>query len=454
MHRPTASSSTRTSDARSLTARFNAFARSYLAFVAGNRRFIGFGFAIAFFSSFGQTFFISLFNDGIQAEFGIADGRYGTYYGIATLASGFCMISLGRRLDDMPLPLFATLVCVGMIVACVVIATVPLAVLLVPALFLLRLTGQGLMSHTSMTTMARYFDNRTRGKAISVAATGFAVGEGVLPSVGVALIAWLGWRGAWGAVGAVLAVVLIPLILWLLKGHRRRHGRYLVVQRRVSRVQPAPGGGPAASGEGRIPPGGWRRADVLRDPRFYMILPAVMSPGFILTGLFFHQLRLVEAKGWELAAYASAFTGFAATRVAMALLAGPAIDRWGARRLVPVYLWPLALGILLLWMADHNAIALAYLVLAGVTAGFSSTIVSALWAEMYGVAHLGAIRAMSTAIGVGATALAPAIMGWMLEFGVRIETIAILSVAYIALATCLAAAAVRGQTGQAGSNGE
>ncbi|HEX2252444.1 MAG TPA: MFS transporter, partial [Thermoanaerobaculia bacterium] len=291
----------------------------YLRFVRDNRRFLAFGFLFGLCSSFGQTFFIALFGGELRAEFGLGHGEFGFVYSLGTLLSGLCLIWLGRVIDRVDLRAFGVLVALGLALACLLMAAAWSVPLLFAAFFALRLTGQGLMVHTSATSMARYFD-AGRGKAMSIAALGLPAGEMLLPLPAVALIVAVGWRETWAAAGVALALALPPLCLWLLKGHGARH-RALV--ERTDRGEAAAG---AAGGEGRRQ---WSRREVLRDPRFYLILVAVMVPSFVITGLFFHQVHLAAAKGWSLAWLASCFTAYALASTAAALGLGPLVDRFG-----------------------------------------------------------------------------------------------------------------------------
>jgi MFS family permease len=165
--------------------------------------------------------------------------------------------------------------------------------------------------------------------------------------------------------------------------------------------------------------------------------------GFLLTGLFFHQVHLTETKGWDLQWYAFCFSAFAASQVVATLGTGPLVDRYGARRLMLVFLAPIAAGLAVLATTTSPGSALLYLALAGVSAGSSGTIGGALWAELYGTRHLGAIRALLSAIFVGATAVSPVLMGTLIDAGVTMETIAWLSIGWIAVSVGLVAAGLR-----------
>ena len=405
--------------------------RDTVAFVSRNRRFLAFGFALAFFSSFGQTFFLSLFAGEIRAQFGLSHGSWGLVYSLATLASGLTVARVGGSIDRVDLQRFTVIVCAALVVSSFGMAVVANVWMLAITVYAMRLTGQGLMGHAMMTSMARYFE-RERGRAISIALVGYPAGEALFPSIAVAVKGVVGWRMTWVLVGVVLAVVLVPAVLRLLRGHGARHAEWLD---RMAREESADAGSGGAVRN-------WTRAEVLRDPRFYLVLPAAVTCGFLLTGLFFHQVHLTETKGWDLQWYALCFSGFAAAQVVSTLGTGPLVDRYGARRLMLVFLVPIAAGLAVLATMRSPASALVYLALAGLSAGSSGTIGGAFWAEAYGTRHLGSIRALLSAIFVGATAVSPVLMGGLIDAGVTMETIAWLSIGWIVLSTALVAAGV------------
>lgn len=393
-----------------------------------NLRFVVFGFALAFFSSFGQTFFISLFGKEIREDFELSHSGFGELYFYATLASGLTIIWLGEKVDSMDLRRFSVLLCIGLAIACTVVSLAQAAVVLVLGLFLLRLTGQGLLSHTAMTSMARYFEE-DRGKAMSIAGLGFPAGETVLPVLAAGVIMAIGWRQTWLAIAAVPIALGIPLVFLLLRGHQERHREHLQRLATPERLSVA---------SSSLTQRQWTRGEALLDIRFHLILPVVMAPGFIVTGLFFHHEHMVDVKGWDPAVFPRYFAVFAATQLPSGLLAGPLVDRWSARRLVPVFLLPLTASLVVLALSDHALVAPVFMGLAGITCGIASPIVGAMWAEVYGVRHLGAIRAVVTGILVFGTAASPVLMGWMIDGKQSIETIAWWCAAYTVVGTLVA----------------
>ena len=402
---------------------------NYAHFAVANRRFLTFGFLMAFSSSFGQTFFVGVFGPDLRAEFGLSHGDWSLVYMTGTLASALVLPWSGRFIDRLDLGMFTVAVCIGLATACFVTAAATNIAMLVFAVFLLRQFGQGLMSHTAVTSMVRYFD-ADRGKAISLGSVGFSAGEAALPFVAVMAIAGVGWRSTYAATGVVLLAVVIPVALWLLKGHGKRHRRHLDALAAPAFEQTA----------GRQ----WTRAEVLRDPRFYVLLIGVEASALIETGLFFHHLHLADVKGWSHGWLTGNYVVYAIATLATMLAAGRLVDRIGALRLVPLHLLPLAFGLVVVAAFDAPPWASVYLLAMGVTTGLAFTSVIAMWAEMYGVRNIGAIKSLVSAAMVFGSALGPPFMGVLIDAGVSMNVICLIFAAYAVAGTGSIWAALRG----------
>jgi len=378
-------------------------------------------------SAFGQTYFISLFGGEIRQTFSLTSGEFGSYYGLATLASGFSLIWLGGLVDRLDLRLMASVVIFSLAIACLSIAFAPNWMVLVVSIYLLRLTGQGFMTHTAMTSVGRYYHS-DRGKAVSIAGTGFSLGQAAFPLIAVALMGMIGWRQTWMVFAAVLLMILIPFILWLLRGHKQRHTAHLQEQERQNIAAVTSAG---ANGTD------WTRKAVLSDPRFYIVLPMLLAGPFIITGMFFHQVHLADEKGWTLEWMATGIICFSIVQFIGSLIAGPLIDRYSARSLYGWTAVPMVLGLLVLASGDGKMIAIVYLMFGGLTAGMGATVSGAFWPELYGTKHLGSIRSMASAIMIFGTAASPALYGWLIDIGITMDSIAIGSALYSVLALAL-----------------
>ena len=402
--------------------------QSYVRFAAANRRFVAFGFLAAFGSSFGQTYFIGIFGPGVQAEFGLSHTAWGTIYMIGTLASALALPWTGKQIDRLDLRLYTALTGMLLVVACVVMATTVGPIMLVLAIFLLRQSGQGLMSHIALTSMARYFDVG-RGRAIAISTLGFSAGEALLPFLAVIAIGLVGWRWTYGGVAIGFALLLIPALMWLLKGHGERHR---ALMRRL---------GDAAATKSAT---SWTRGEVMRDRRFYYLLVGILAPALILTAMFFHHLNVAAAKGWSDAWITGNYIVYALATVITSLASGPLIDRLGAVRLVPFMMAPLTLSMIAIAVVDNPFIVWPYFILAGVSTGIAHTAISAMWAEVYGVDHLGAIKSLAAALGVFASALGPVIMGALMDLGLSTDAVCLIFAGYTVIGAISIAIGLRG----------
>ncbi len=394
-----------------------------LSFLRAHGRLIGFGFFMYFCSSAGQTFFIALFGGELRAAFGLSHGAFGTLYALATFASATTLVWAGRLIDRVPLPVFTAGVMTGLAAASLLASAVWSIAALTAVLFGLRLFGQGLAGHTAGTAMGRYFEAE-RGRAISIAVLGLPAGKFVLPMLVVAGLAVADWRDVWFATGIAL-LAATPLVFVLLQGHGARDDA-LKARRAAATTQ---GGGDSTLG------------GALRDAGLWLRLPALLAPPAIFTGLVFHQVHLAEAKGWPLTLIAASFTVFAVASVTATMLTGPLVDRLSARRLVPLFLAPIALSCVALMLSDAPAVAPVFLALLGLGTGISFVLGGALWPELYGTAHLGAIKSFVGAALVFATGLAPAAMGMLFDRGYSVESVAAACALYCLAASGLAALA-------------
>lgn len=370
--------------------------RTYSRFMATNGRWLAGGFLLTFFSAFGQTFFIALSNGEIRQTFGLSHGDFGGIYMLATLLSALTLPFLGRLLDRFSIAAVTSGTMIMLAAAVVMFGLVWSLPSLVFALYMLRLFGQGMMSQTALTATGRWFA-ANRGRAISITTIGFRVGEGCFPFLFVVVAGYLGWRGAWFAAAAVILIAL-PLIVALLRVERDPQSEL------VSRAQ-------AATRH-------WTRGEVLRDWRFYVIGLGVLAPPFIGTTIFFHQVYLTEIKAWPMHLFASGFALMSVTTIGFTLAAGWLVDRFTAVRLLPTFLLPLALACFAIAGLTEEWTIYLFMALLGVSYGFSSTIEGAMWPELYGTRHLGAIRSMIVAAMVLATAIGPGITGILIDFGI------------------------------------
>lgn len=399
---------------------------SYVDFLRTNRTWLFAGFLISFASSFGQTFFIALFAPQVMGEFGLSDGTWGSLYAVATTASAIVMVWTGSLTDRFTVRRIGTATLAALALSCLAMAALPGSAgwALVVVIFALRLTGQGMLSHISVVAMVRWF-TQTRGRALSISAMGFAVGQALLPVALVTLLTYVGWRMAW-VVAALFVVALIPLTRALLR--QERTPQSIATDTHVHGM----------NGQH------WTRSQALRHPLFWLVLPAFMGPPAWGTALFFHQVHLVDTKGWTLPAFVALMPLFTAVTILSTFAAGWLIDRLGTGRLLSTYVLPFAAGFLVLGQATTIPAAGIGMALIALGMGLQQTVPGVFWAEYYGTRHVGAIKAAGVAALVLGSAIGPGLTGIMIDRGMTFPAQMPFIAGYFLLAGVLATAGILG----------
>lgn len=385
----------------------------YIYFFLNNKRLISFGFLLTFFSSFGQTFLISLYVPDIIREFQMDNSSFGILYGSATILSAFTLAYVGKFIDYFNLRNYTAAAVLLLTVSCLLISYSSTVLVLFIGFWGLRLAGQGLFSHISSTSVARFF-NKTRGRALSLSVLGYSIGEGIFPVIVTMLIGLIGWRYSMLVTAALTGMILLPFIVIAL--NKKEFHRF-----------------PVESGD-RQNETGFSRSRLFRDKTFYIIALNSFVLPFIITGLFFYQLTLAEEKGWSVTWLSAGFIGYAASRTIFSLISGKLVDRYSANSLLPFYLVPFVAGLSVLILFNTPLAAPLYLSLTGISMGLGSTIITAVLAETYGTGNLGGIRAMFATLMVLSTAASPVLFGFLLDRGMNVTGIAAISLCLVSLA--------------------
>ena len=394
---------------------------------------------MTFGSSYGQTFFVAIFNAEIRSDYGLTHGEIGFYYSIATLLSAVTFVWAGSLVDTLSTKRFSAIVIAGLAGAGVIMSVTETVLFLLVGFFGLRLAGQGLMTHIALTATAKAFRER-RGTALSLISLGFPIGQATLPIAGVLLIEMIGWRSTWGFLSAALLVVLLPAILVLLRQSPKRSQR-LGTPSKAGSTAPEQSSQNAAPQD---PVRHWTRAEVLKDVSFYLLQPALLAMPVIGTGIIWNITLIADAKSWNLELIAASLSGLALAQAIMTLIAGPLIDRFRALVLLPISLLPMIACLLVLTYASAAYWVFPMMALLGMSFGLVLPVSVAMWAELYGTQYLGAIRSLTQALAVFGTALSPVLMGLLTDWGLHIETTALLLSVYAVISVALALMVAKG----------
>ncbi len=396
---------------------------SILAFLRDNAPWLSAGVLLTFLSGFGQTYFISIFAGEIRETFALSHGQWGGIYTLGTSASALVMVWAGGLTDRFRVRTLAPVILVMMTAACVFMALNPVWWLLPVVIFSLRFTGQGMMSHIAVVAMARWFV-AARGKALSVATLGFAVGEAFLPLIFVSLLLVYDWRMLW-LVAAGVAVLGIPLLMLLLRRERTPQSWAQTSQ--------------SLGMEERH----WTRRQTLGHFLFWFMVPALLGPAAFNTAFFFHQVHFAEVKSISHVELVAMFPIYTGVGIGAMILSGWALDRLGTARLLPFMQIPMVAAFLFFAFAEGSGMLLLGFVFLAMTTGANSTLPNAFWAEFYGTANLGGIKAMAAAIMVLGSAIGPGLTGVAIDLGVGIETQYIFVAGYFIFTTVMMSVGVR-----------
>ncbi len=376
--------------------------KSYYPFLKKNYREVGFGGILTFFSSFGQTFIISLYVPSILVAFNISKGLFGTYYAIGTLVASVILLTIGHAIDHQPVRRVTNYTIAGLSISAILLGISFNPILLIVALTGLRLTGQGLMGHISLTVMSRNYKTN-RGKAVSIASLGYSVGEAILPLIVTFFILQTSWRTTAIGSGAVTLLLLLPIF---------GKGRLEAMDVPAAEVQ--------YKGQKEL----WKNfGKMIKERTFWILAPAIFILSFITTAIFFYQIIIAQQRGWSVTLYTGFFAGYGIARFFISIIGGQWIDKYGAAKLFKYYLLPLLAGLICLITIPDISGAAIFLFLVGIAQGLSGIIKSAIIAEKYPSASLGAVRSLYTMVMVISTAAGPVLLGHLLDMNMSIPLI-------------------------------
>jgi len=379
-------------------------------FILHDPKLLIYGFLIIFFASYGQTFFIALFNDDIKNLYNLSDGQFGMVYALATTFSSLLLINFAKLIDFIDLRIYSFLVTFGLLLPCVGIYFLPENIFfLFLIIFALRFFGQGAMTHAGITSMTRYF-GENKGKAISFGNLGGMLGVMLLPIIIVYLNKFFNFKQIW--LFCSLSIILFfPVLYYTLSNQSERQTKFQNSFKDEKRI--------------------WTTLQVIKNKKFLIYLPLTTSFSFIGTGLMFHQIFIFTQKGWTLDMLGTGFIFLGAFSIIGLLLGGPLIDLLNPKKAIVYLMLPIFIGIIVLLLFDNFYFLIIYMSLYGLNLGISAPFTGSLWAHLFGLESLGTVKALFHAIAVLASALSPVIFGYVIDWGFGIGIISIICLTMI-----------------------
>ena len=383
-----------------------------------NKKIIIFGFIFTFFSSFGQSFFLGLFNSPIRNELGITHGQFGNIYAMATIISSVLLIWVGKKIDEYQIFYYSFFVIILLFLSSLFFSFINSIFLLAIGIFLMRFSGQGLMSHTSTTTISRFFE-KSRGKALSTIWFGLSSAEFILPVFVTYFFVIYSWRTVWQGI-AVIIILFLPIVIFntirSVKLESREKDQNPKINLKIK---------------------SWRRVEVIKDFRFYIVSLNMLAMPWVATGVFVYQSFITESKMWSIYTIPKAFMVYSITSIITLFFSGFLVDKFTSRKLIPLMNIPLLFAMLVLFYNKQEISAFIFLGLIGVSNGLANVLGSSTWAEIYGVKYIGSIKALTTALMVFSTAFGTALFGALIDRGYDIENIALIAGIYIIVSLVL-----------------
>ncbi len=377
-----------------------------------------FGFIFTFFSSFGQSFFLGLFNQSIREALSITHGQFGSIYASATLLSSIVLVWIGKKIDDVNILKFASYVTIFLSISCFIFSKISSVIFLFIGIFLMRLAGQGLTTHTATTTLSRFFE-KNRGRALSIGWLGLSLAEFILPVLIVFLLTFIEWRNLWISI-SLIVIIFLPIVSYTLVREVKLDTRENTNSAKdLKEIRQ------------------WKRIEVLKDYRFYIICMTMLAMPWIATGSFVYQSFITTSKGWGPYIIAQSFMAYSIFSVITLFVSGFLIDKFTSRKLLIYMNIPLFFATIVLFYFNSPISSFFFLGLVGISNGLANVLGSSTWAEIYGVKYIGSIKALTTALMVFSTAFGTALFGILIDINFTIEQIAIVSGSYILLSIIL-----------------
>ena len=366
----------------------------------------------------GQTAGVSVFTDELTASTGLTRLQLSIAYLIGTGTSGFLLPRGGRAIDRYGariVALVATLGLAGVLVGFSFVGAMNLwlAMAVMSVGFgLLRFTGQGLLTLSSRTMVAQWFDRR-RGLVTSIANTFVSFSFAASPALLLALIDLGGFRSAWRILAVALVVVVASVVVLLYRESPESSG--LVIDGGLA--APRVDGTSALVGTDDD----LTRHAAVRDVRFWAVTAPIAALSSTSTALTFHIVDFGAEMGLTDGEVVRIFVPIAFVSIPFTLVAGWLVDIVSPLKLVAVMCLAQIVMYLTVARIDTPAFAVIAIVAWGVSQGCFAPLTSAALPRLFGRRHLGEIAGVQMSALVIGSAVGPALFALVQSITGRYE---------------------------------
>ena len=372
------------------------------SFYIKNFRWLYIVFILTFCSAFGQTFFISLYSAEIRQAFNLRHGEWGLIYSIATLSSAILILFVGGYADKLSAKMMSSIVIFGLMAFVFCMAINSSFIFLIFIILGLRFFGQGMLGHLSMVYCGKWF-SKNRGKAVAVANSGYTLAEASLPTIFVILIGIFVWERTWFIAFIICVIILLSILIFLtVERDKKDSGNAEITQTGMNNKS-------------------WTRNEMLKNWVFWLALPGLMTSPMFTTTLFFHQVHLVNVKGWEMSEFVILIPFYSFTSLLSLYIFGYLVDRLNTKNILPFFLLPLILGFTTLASANSYLTLILVFVFLGTMQGAYSVVYGTFFPEFFGTKNLASIRTVGLAVMVLSSAIGPVLSGYFIDLGYEID---------------------------------
>lgn len=333
----------------------------------------------------GQTAGLSVFTDPLISELGIGRTAISLSYLVGTLLGALSQPLIGKASDRWDVRHVVAVIAAAFSMILLALSFVSEIYGLTLGFVGVRMAGQGALGLAVTTAISRGVTHR-RGLALGISAAIGSAGISLAPLMLERVVSAVGIHSAWRWEALAVAVIVIPLA-------------YLL---------PAPASKADPSKEkASLALDGWTLSQAVRSGMFWVLSAAVAASAMLGTALAFHQIAVLGERGLTPFEAAANFLPQTLTALLTTLAVGALVDRGDPRIFVLGSMGLMGLSLVMVAFVGPDWSAIGYGLVLGAAGGALRGMEAATFARYYGVAHIGAIRGVSSSIGLAASALGP-----------------------------------------------